>query len=61
MMNKTDSDKLKIKLKKIYGYENFRPGQEDIIETILEKKKCSCCYADRSRKICMLPATGNNK
>jgi len=38
MMNKTDSDKLKIKLKKIYGYENFRPGQEDIIETILEKK-----------------------
>ena len=37
-MNKTDLDYLKIKLKKIYGYEKFRPGQEDIIETILEKK-----------------------
>ena len=60
MMNKTDSYKLKIKLKKIYGYENFRPGQEDIIETILEKK-CSRCYANRGRKISMLPATGNNK
>ena len=37
-MNKTDLDYLKIKLKKIYGYEKFRPGQEDIIESILEKK-----------------------
>ena len=37
-MNNTDSDHLKTKLKKIYGYDKFRPGQEGIIETILDKK-----------------------
>ena len=37
-MNNTDPDQLKTNLKKIYGYDKFRPGQEGIIETILDKK-----------------------
>ena len=37
-MNKADLDYIRGQLKKIYGYKEFRPGQEDIIQTILEKK-----------------------
>ena len=37
-MNKLELDNLKNNLKKIYGYENFRSGQESIIKAILAKK-----------------------
>ena len=37
-MNKRELDNLKNNLKKIYGYENFRSGQESIIKAILAKK-----------------------
>ena len=38
-MNKADLDYIRGQLNKIYGYKEFRPGQEDIIQTILEKAK----------------------
>lgn len=44
ILNKKDKrfNKYTIKLKKIFGYDSFKPGQLDIIDTILHKQKDVC-------------------
>ena len=47
-----EGEKLQI-LKTYFGYDSFRPGQEEIID-----QRCACHYAYRSRKIIMLSGSG---
>ena len=51
-----EGEKLQI-LKTYFGYDSFRPGQEEIIDQIWrEEMRLPLCY--RSRKIIMLSGSG---
>ena len=47
-------------LKEIYGYENFRRGQEIIVDSVLSKRDTPRCNEYRWWKIYMLSSTSTS-
>ena len=45
-------------LAKYFGYHSFRPGQKEVIEAVLRRKRCDCLIANGYGEITLLPATG---
>ena len=55
---KTGMDQAHTLLKRYYGYDQFRPGQEEIIRALLRRAGCAGRHAHRGGQIGLLPDPG---